>query len=334
LALRVMLGAGLIKLRGDACWTDLTCLEAHFETQPLPNPVSWYFHHLPPWLLHAGVVFNHIAELALPLLAFGPRRLRILAGLGMIAFQVNLIVSGNLSFLNWLTIVPCIACLDDRLLARVLPRRLSRDLVDAPATRRSHLTACVYAALVAWLSVPVVANMLGRGQAMNASFDRLHLVNTYGAFGSVSTVRLELEIEGTDATEPDERAVWRPYAFYCKPGDPARRPCWAAPYHHRLDWLMWFAALDVAANGGLARETWLLALLDKLLAADPQVLSLMAPPPNFAGGAPTFVRVEVYRYRFTAAGERAWWQRERLGSLIRPVSRDDPELRALLDDGA
>ncbi len=64
---------------------------------------------------------------------------------------------------------------------------------------------------------------------MNASFDRLHLVNTYGAFGSVNTVRLELEIEGTDAATPDERAVWRPYAFRCKPGDPARRPCWTAP---------------------------------------------------------------------------------------------------------
>ncbi len=95
---------------------------------------------------------------------------------------------------------------------------------------------------------------------------------------------------------------------------------------------MWFAALDVGANGGLARETWLLTLLDRLLAADPQILGLMAPPPDFAGGAPTFVRVEVYRYQFTEPGEPGWWRRERLGPLVRPLSHDDPELRALLDE--
>lgn len=332
LAFRVMLGAGLIKLRGDACWTDLTCLASHFETQPLPNPVSWYLDHLPAWALKSGVVFNHVAELALPWFVFGPRRLRLVAGLGMIAFQGALIVSGNLSFLNWLTIVPCLACLDDALLRRLVPARLAaRKYTEATPTRAARVSAGLYAALVAWLSLDVVGNLLGRGQAMNASFDRLHLVNTYGAFGSVSRDRYELEIVGTDAEVPDERADWRPYAFRCKPGDPLRRPCVVSPYHLRLDWLMWFAALEVGELGGLSRETWLIGLLDKLLAADPATLSLMGPPPRFAGGAPRFVRVDVYRYRFTDPGESGWWARERAFTLVRPIARDDPELRAIVD---
>ncbi|MBZ5711474.1 lipase maturation factor family protein [Nannocystis pusilla] len=333
LAFRIMLGAGLIKLRGDPCWTELTCLESHFETQPIPNPVSFYFHHLPPVVLRAGVVFNHIAELVLPWFVFGPRRLRLAAALGMIAFQLTLIVSGNLSFLNWLTLVPLLACLDDAFLRRLLPARLSARAGDgtAPATRAATVTAACYALVVLWLSIDVVANLAGRRQQMNASFDRLHLVNTYGAFGSISTIRLELQIEGTDAAAPDASATWRPYDLPCKPGPVDRRPCWISPYHRRLDWLMWFAALDVAAHGTLARETWLFNLLDRLLAAEPTVLSLFADPPQFRGGAPTFVRVEIYRYWFAPLGDPAWWRRERLDQLIRPVARDDPDLRGLLD---
>ncbi|MDC0718793.1 lipase maturation factor family protein [Nannocystis bainbridge] len=333
LAFRIMLGSGLIKLRGDPCWAELTCLESHFETQPIPNPLSFYLHHLPPVVLRAGVVFNHLAELVLPWFVFGPRRLRLLAALGMIAFQLTLIVSGNLSFLNWLTLVPLLACLDDATLRRLVPARLRARLGDLEArpTRAAVVTAASYALVVAWLSLDVVANLAGRRQQMNASFDRLHLVNTYGAFGSISTVRHELQIEGTDAAVPDDTATWRPYQLPCKPGPVDRRPCWISPYHRRLDWLMWFAALDVAGNGTLARETWLFNLLDRLLAGEPTVLSLFADPPQFAGGSPRFVRVEVYRYWFAPRGSADWWQRERLDQLIRPVARDDPELRALLD---
>lgn len=333
LAFRIMLGAGLIKLRGDPCWTELTCLESHFETQPIPNPVSFYFHHLPPAVLRAGVVFNHVAELVLPWFVFGPRRLRLVAALGMIAFQFTLIVSGNLSFLNWLTLVPLLACLDDGFLRRLLPARLCARAGDGTArpTRAAVIAAASYALVVAGLSLDVVANLAGRRQQMNASFDRLHLVNTYGAFGSISTVRLELQIEGTDAAVPDDSAVWRPYHLPCKPGPVDRRPCWLSPYHRRLDWLMWFAALDVAGNGTLARETWLFNLLDRLLAGEPTVLNLFADPPQFPGGAPTFVRVDVYRYWFAPLGDPDWWKRERLDPLIRPVARDDPDLRGLLD---
>ena len=137
LALRVMLGAGLIKLRGDSCWRDLTCLDFHFETQPIPNPLSALFHFLPGWAHKLGVLFNHLNELVMPLLVFGPRPARIVAGLSMIAFQLTLVLSGNLSFLNWLTIVPALACFDDGCLARVLPGALVRRATAAARRRRA-----------------------------------------------------------------------------------------------------------------------------------------------------------------------------------------------------
>src|SRR5690606_19284797 len=120
---RMMLGAGLIKLRGDPCWTDLTCLLYHFETQPNPHPLSWLWHNLPAWALMGGTLFNHVVEVVAPFGAFGPRRVRLVAGALFVALQAALISSGNLSFLNWLTLVPALACFDDGVWARVLPRR-------------------------------------------------------------------------------------------------------------------------------------------------------------------------------------------------------------------
>jgi len=104
LVFRLMFGAGLIKLRGDPCWRDLTCLVFHYETQPNPNPLSWYFHQAPVWFHKLEVLFNHLVELVVPFFVFGPRRPRLAAGALVVVFQVLLILSGNLSFLNWLTI--------------------------------------------------------------------------------------------------------------------------------------------------------------------------------------------------------------------------------------
>jgi hypothetical protein len=123
LLFRLMFGAGLIKLRGDPCWRDLTCMFFHYETQPVPNPLSWYFHHLPLWFHRVEVLFNHLVELIAPFFVFGPRRARHVAGAAIVAFQLLLILSGNLSFLNWLTIAVAVSCFDDGLLGRLLPAR-------------------------------------------------------------------------------------------------------------------------------------------------------------------------------------------------------------------
>src|SRR2546426_4310508 len=119
-----MLGAGLIKLRVDPCWRDLPCLYYHYETQPIPNPFSWWLHFRPHWFHKFGVVWNHFIELVVPWFAFWPRLARTIAGVLLVSFQVVLILSGNLSFLNWLTIVPCLACFGDSFLFVVLPRFL------------------------------------------------------------------------------------------------------------------------------------------------------------------------------------------------------------------
>lgn len=334
LIVRIMVGAGLIKLRGDPCWTDLRCLDTHFETQPIPGPLSAWFHALPRPALTIGVSLNHVAELIAPLFVFGPRRLRHGAGVIIVGFQAVLILSGNLAFLNWLTIVPALACFDDQWLRRLVPSRWRERIAagpDPPPRPATRLAAIGFAVLVVYLSLPVVANLLGRAQAMNRSYGRLHLVNTYGAFGSVGERRLELIVEGSDAVDPHApEAIWQAYEFRCKPGAVERRPCWLTPYHLRLDWLAWFAALEVQHRGGLEREDWLLHLLYKLLHGDPVARSLLAPDNPFAEAPPRWIRVQVYEYRLTPPGSDASWEREWVAELIGPIHGEDPRLEEYL----
>src|SRR6185295_4698411 len=139
LIFRIMLGAALIKFRGDVVWRDLTALYYHFETQPIPNPLSRLFHFLPHWILKGGVLFNYLAELVAPIFAFYPRIARHIAGVVMVLFQLTLIAGGNLSFLNWLTIVPALACLDDTFWSKLLPNILSRRAAAAAAVAQPSI---------------------------------------------------------------------------------------------------------------------------------------------------------------------------------------------------
>jgi hypothetical protein len=311
---RLMFGAGLIKLRGDACWLDLTCLDYYYETQPMPNALSWYFHWMPHGVHAAGVIVNHIVELAVPFGYFAPQPVASIAGIVTIVFQAALIVSGNLSWLNWLTIVLCIPLISDRWLAW-LPIRVPADLSPDPAYQ---LTVYVLAAIVALLSIGPVINMLSSRQMMNASFDPFHLVNTYGAFGSITRDRYEIVIEGTGDSRISDATAWREYEFKGKPGDPLRRPPQVAPYHLRLDWLMWFEAMAPSPQ-----SPWFFNLLARLLQGDRPALTLLRTNP-FPDAPPRFVRAQYYRYRFTTVDEHResgrWWNRELIGTYYGPVS--------------
>jgi len=341
LIFRIMLGAGLIKIRGDECWRDLTALFYHYETQPVPNPLSRLLHFAPPWFHKFGVLWNHFTELIVPWFAFWPRTPRNVSGLLMAGFMVALIFSGNLSFLNWLTIVPCLACIDDSIWRRILPRVITRHAQVAEANKRHSrlplIASGVFAVVVAWLSIGPVRNLFSSDQAMNASFDMLHLVNTYGAFGTVGRERYEIIFEGTDARTGADSANWREFEFKAKPGDPNRPPPIITPYHYRLDWQIWFAAIpsvhyDLKSMPTPQHYPWVVHFVWKLLHNDPGTLSLLANNP-FPDAPPKYVRALLYRYKFAppTGAQGAWWTRERIGFWLPAVSLYTPEFRRFLE---
>jgi len=327
LAFRIMLGAGLIKIRGDEVWRNGTALYYHFETQPIPGPLSRLFHFMPPAVLKTGVWFNHLAELVAPWFLFWPRIGRYIAGVVVILFQVVLILSGNLSFLNWLTILPVLACFDDACWSKLLPKKLVQMAVKADEraepSQVMQISAWSISVIIALLSIQPVYNMISPQQRMNASFDPLDLVNTYGAFGSVGTERYNVVFEGTMDKYPENSAHWKAYPYKGLPVALDKRPPQIAPYQPRLDWQMWFASMSTPDE-----YPWTLHLIWKLLHNDPAMLKLFAGNP-FPDRPPRYIRAMLYRYRFAKPGnpEGLWWTRTRIGAYwLPPLSVDDPRL--------
>ncbi len=311
LLFRIEFGAGLIKMRGDPCWRDLTCLYYHHETQPMPGPLSWHFHRLPRPVHRAEVLANHFAQLVVPFGLFVPQPGAGIAGAVVVVTQLWLVASGNFSWLNWVTIVLALSCIGDGFAG--IP-----DHAAAPAPLWFDAVVLAVLAVQAALSYWPVRNMLSRRQLMNFSFNRLHLVGTYGAFGSITRRRREVVIEGAHEPGPGKEPQWREYGFKGKPGDPARRPPQVAPYHLRLDWLMWFVPLSPAYAGA-----WFRRLLQRLLEGDRATLRLLADNP-FPDRPPDLLRAQMYRYRFTTRAERRatgrWWERELEGTFVGPVT--------------
>jgi len=317
LLFRLMFGAGLIKLRGDSCWRDLTCMYFHYETQPMPNPLSRGFHHLPKLVHRSSVLFTHFVELIVPFAYFAPQPFRGAAGVLTIAFQLLLILSGNLSWLNWLTIAIAFACMDFPLVHPVQTEALPNALPP--------VVIWALFGFVLLRSIRPTLNLLAREQMMNASFDPLHLVNTYGAFGSITRERREIVIEGTLDVVDTPASEWREYHFKAKPGALAKRGPWIAPYHFRLDWLMWFAAMS-----GPWSHPWVIDLVQRLLQNDRATLALMGPNP-FPDAPPRRVRAMLYAYRFTPPGDPSGhiWERRLVGPYLRPLSLEDDLFVAL-----
>ncbi|CAK9055527.1 unnamed protein product [Durusdinium trenchii] len=316
LCFRISTGAGLIKVRGSSCWTDRTCLWYHFETQPNPSPLSFLWHFLPRNMLSRGVDLDIFVQLYAVWLVLIPgfgllKYLRRIGGLIQALFMLNIAISGNLSFLNHLTIIPALACLDDACWSFQRPK------------------------------VVKAKNLLqieGR-QMMNASFGAFRLVNTYGAFGNVGKERYEAIV----SVSHDKRQ-WHELEFPCKPGRLDRRPCMCAPYHYRLDWNIWFLGFKPHQAYLQQRETWMWSFLAKILEGDDVVLKLLAPetaeskafyPHGLSGGrkVPRYIKVDMWRYRMKAPlweivkdlyrnGTAIWWERSKGEPLIPALERN------------
>jgi len=255
-------------------------------------------------------------QLGVPFLLFAPQPVASVAAATVILTQLWLVLTGNFAWLNWITIVLAFAAVDDNAFRFVLPMLPgARGTPEAPIWFVVVVLAATAFLLV--LSYQPARNLVSRRQLMNASFNRYHLVNAYGAFGTVTKERFEVIVEGSDAAEPGEETAWRAYEFKGKPGDPSRMPRQFAPYHLRLDWLMWFLALG-------SRDTrWFETLMLRLLEGDRRTLRMLRVNP-FPGDPPRWIRARVYLYRFSTPAERRatrdWWVRQEVGLLLAPVS--------------
>lgn len=315
LLFRFLLQSGLVKLfSGDPAWINLTALDYHFETQPLPNTIAWYANQLPDILLRVGAGFTLFVELIVPWLILLPRRPRQWAATLVVVFQLAITLTGSYNFFNLLTLCLCLMLLDDQCLEHWLPGRFAR-FAAHPAGRVLWVQWVMYplVTLQLTLSLLVLPNAMLRVPASGPGHALLYwsapwqIANSYGPFAVMTTRRLEIIFEGS----PDGRQ-WFAYELPFKPGDPFRQPGWATPRQPRLDWQLWFAALQRPAN-----NPWVGRVVEGLLQGSPPVLALFSSNP-FPAAPPRYVRASLYRYHFTTGQEKeatgAWWRRERVGN--------------------
>ena len=329
LAFKLTFLSGATKLlSGDPTWWGLTALAYHYETQPIPSWVSWYAHNLPAWIGTASVVVMFVIELLAPFAILLPARFRRVRTIGfglLCAFQVLIAATGNYGFFNLLTVVLYVSMLDDDALA-LRWRTPTVDNVPRPVPKPRRRGAGDWAligaaAALALLSALTFVREMRRPAPMPAWSNTLlgavapfRSVSGYGLFRSMTTERPEIVIEGSaDGT------TWREYPFRWKAGDLSLSPRFVQPHMPRLDWQMWFAALDPQRQAH-----WLLPLAQRLLENDPLALGLLDAAANpFPDEPPRYVRLLLYRYRFTTPADASddWWARELLGPLTEPIAR-------------
>ncbi len=322
LLFRFMFMSGVVKLiSGDSNWWNLSALSYHFLTQPLPTPLAWHAARLPPDLLRVATGALFVVELILPFLVFLPRRPRFVAAIGILVLQVCILLTGNYNWFNLQTMILCLPLFDDAALRRMAPPRLlgllAARLTDHAPRRAARVVVNALALLMVFLSLVQMDLRFG-GSPPDAAvifdgwFAPLHLVNPYGLFAVMTTARDEIIIQGSN-----DGVEWRDYEFRYKPGDIMRRPRWNIPHQPRLDWQMWFAALDDPN-----RQPWFSRFLVRLLENEPSVTGLLGTNP-FPDKPPTYVRAQFYEYAYASSDEHRagqWWDRRLLG-LYFPQAR-------------
>jgi len=317
LLFRLMFSSGVVKLRsGDLSWRKLTALCHHYQTQPLPTPLSWFAHQLPMAVHKVSVVCVLAIELAVPFLIPAPPPWRYAAAAAFMTLMLLIEATGNYCFFNLLGIALSLLLIDDHVFVSILNRlhsgpQLQLRFAAIPRPFEA-LTIAIGAVLLVLSLEPVVRlfryefNWLKPLRSPLRLLSPFHLVSSYGLFAVMTTERPEIIVEGSS-----DGVTWLAYEFKWKPGDPKRAPKFVAPHQPRLDWQMWFAAL-----GSYQNNAWFIQFLGRLLEGSPPVLALIKYNP-FPQTPPKYIRSGIFDYRFTNLTELsstgAWWARERRG---------------------
>ena len=327
LLFRLMFSSGIGKIVSrDPTWKNLTALNFHYFTQPLPNPVSWYVHQLPELFHKLSVLIMLFIETIVPLFYFAPRTLRHIAGILTVLLQIIIMITGNYTYFNILTITICILLFDNKFLDNLIPENMKKKFINDKISESVSLSFfkksaifCLAVIIIFFGTLQLYTTVFGywnlpiKMQNIVKSISPMRTFNRYGLFTVMTTKRPEIVIEGSD-----DGVNWKEYKFKYKPSDLDGKLPFVAPYQPRLDWQMWFAAL-----GSYQNNPWFIKFIEHLGKNSPEVINLLLYNP-FPDNPPKYFRALSYDYKFTDFEERNKtgniWKRELIGIYL-PESR-------------
>lgn len=303
LLFRFHIAAGASKLLShDPNWRNLTAMAYHYLSQPLPNTAAWYVHKLPLWFHKLSTWLMFYIELVVPFIIFAPPELRLLAFIQLAGLQVFIWLTGNFSYLNYLTVVFCLILLDNQYLEPFL----SEPPILEPSGLLWQMIMTCLGVVMLGIQVATLWFFFFRSRLfvpLITAIQPFHIAYRHGIFAVMTTKRYEIVVEGSD-----DGNEWKEYHFYYKPTDLAWRPRRIAPYQPRIDWQMWFLPFEYFDYRG-----WFQKFLVKLLQNSPSVLKLIRQNP-FPNKPPRYIRALQYDYEYTSYEEKSktghWWKRE------------------------
>jgi len=352
---RIYFESGVVKLAShDPQWRSLTALDHYYENGPLPDWIGWYAQQFPHRFQASLALTTLVIELGLVWMLFLPRRFRLLCFLVVTPFQIGIILTANLAFLNYLVLCLGLLLLDDEFLRSSLRRlrrlfwRAVRQLADRTPKRSEAEAAGLESVVQVPSELPRLRIYLERVAIIPSALALLwifcnttallllmifpalplptspivllepfRISNEYGLFAVMTRARYEIEFQGSR-----DGQAWVAYPFRYKPQDPREAPRLYAPYQPRFDWNLWFASL-----GNWRQYPFVARTEVQLLRGSPAVLSLFAGNP-FPGKPPREVRAVVWQYWFTdlkaKRAEGLWWRRNLLG-LYAPTLELEPD---------
>lgn len=317
LLFKLMFLSGLVKLEShDPTWRALTALKYHYETEPLPTPPAWYFYHLPMKFHEISTFLVLFIELVVPFAIFLGKTARRISFFLFSFFQLFIILTGNHAFFNWLSLALCLTLLDDGFIKKIIPYFSSFSPCPSPTFQKRIIPFLSFLVLFISLLFFLESFSFPYPQGIKKLLYFLgtfRSINNYGAFAVMTTRRPEIIIEGSrDGIE------WKEYPFRWKPDDPYKAPSFVSPYHPRMDWQMWFAALSTPRE-----NPWFVSLLSCLLKGNKEVIKLFKENP-FPSSPPKYIRALLYVYEYSSPSEKRekklWWHRTYLGLYFPPSS--------------
>lgn len=318
LLFRFFFQAGLIKLKThDPNWRNLMAVAYHYQSQPLPNTIAWYVHKFPHWFQKVSTFVMFVIELAVPFGIFLTEEIRLITFFALFFLQWSIWVTGNFSFLNHLSVVMIVILIANRFLEPILGAMPN----STEASLWVQIPLYLFGAGLLFIQVITFLNQLQSHRIFNIILREVspfHLGNRFAIFGSMTTKRYEIVVEGSH-----DGVVWKEYLFQYKPSEISRRPRRISPYQPRLDWQAWFLPFSSYED-----NPWFHYFLMRLLQGSPAVLALLRGNP-FPDKPPRYIRAKMYDYVFTNFEVKRvtgnWWHRQ----LIGPYS---PVLRREGDD--
>ena len=317
LLFKLMFSSGIVKFtHKDPSWKNLTAMNYHYWTQPLPNPVAYFLHKSPEWVHKFSQLLLLFIELIVPFFIFFPGQIQVIAAALLILLQVLIFLTGNFAFFNIITVGLTFSIVPDNFWLLPMKSYLAPEMFSQEFS--FGLLLVLTCANLFWL----FKTTFEKSKVLDFLLPSMRVIypfrisNPYGLFAVMTKHRPEIIMEGSN-----DGQNWMEYGFRYKPSLLTKSSPVVAPHQPRLDWQLWFASLE-----RFEENLWLQNLIVRVFAESRDVQSILGEDP-FGGKSPKYLRLLRYEYTFsdfkTLREKKQWWDR-RLIEYYSPIfERDD-----------